>query len=61
MGLPGGRLGQDRHCHAARAQPPLLLRHLVVPAVKVLLTLGQPLLEEGRVAAAAHQRAVWHS
>ena len=59
--LSGGRLDQDRYSHPACAQSPLLLGHLIVAAVKVLLTLGQPFLQEGGVAAAATQRAAWDS
>ena len=58
VSLPGG-LGQDRH-GAEAAPPPALLRHLVVAGVKVFLALAQPLLQEGRVAAAPRARPPAH-
>jgi len=57
VGLSGRRLGQDRHRHTATAHAVLLFGHLIVAAVEVLLTLGEPLLEEGRVAASPRQRS----
>ena len=63
----GRRTGEDGNGHGAApssqaptqtrpTQRPLLLGHVVITGVEILLALGQPLLEEGRVAATCKKK-----